>query len=243
MKIPFDDSVYARTFIDFWKFRPQKFIAKVEQDPSSYAKPFSFIKQSITLIIVVFLLIFFAVESVGKVEQLVVPLQSLGGQKTEVASSSKEANIVSATEKEIASSTEIAYKYTAALILSLFLSALTYTIISKVWPVRGKASFLCILKFECYTLSITIPYLIISFIVLSALIISPADMEKHAFEWQIYDGVIYLIYALIASAIWEIPGIATINNVSLKRMWGGILLWYSVIILVSVIVFTALVLL
>ena len=109
------------------------------------------------------------------------------------------------------------------------MNALVFRAISRIWNVRGNATFSSIFEFQCYMVAISLPTMALDLLLgpwlalLVELEILPA-------------GSNILILASVAFVIdgagllfWNFPRNAIVNGVSTRRVWAGFLFWPAVL--------------
>ena len=127
--------------------------------------------------------------------------------------------------------------YMVVLVLDLIINTSLYTLLSKIWPIRGKSTFLSIFKSNCYTSSALIPpaaLILIDFSIILVLNgnidhINQTPLESSLKLFLIISIIISVPYTIIVWAVWQIPGIAVVNGVSTSRVFYGFFLWLLVL--------------
>ena len=187
---------YIKTFVDFLALRPKRFFNAKNSDPSLYLTPYQFLV--VTLIIG-----FFIYVSAYLLTQL--PVHETSGQHTKYAQA-------------------FAYRILALLLLIVLVNSILFRAISRIWPLRGNATFSSIFELQCYMLATLLPAMILD------LVLGPLFNEL--IKNEILQESSYLILfnlgniiGLIGLIFWNIPGVAVVNGVSIKRVWASYIFW------------------
>ena len=198
MPIEFVDR-YAKTFRDFCCLGPRKFNAARNNDPSKYLSPYQLLVVSLSI----GFLIFGAAISLS---QSVTQADSDG--------------------QSVPSPDAIAVYFLAFAVTMLFVNSLIFRAISRIWPIRGSATFRSIFELECYTLAIRmLPPMVLTLVLLPLVTVLMAT-ETVSNSSGILILVAPAIVITLASLIFlEFPGIAAVNEVSTGRVWAGFLFW------------------
>lgn len=197
---------YINTFLDFWWLRPRKFIAAKNRDPSRYQSPYQFLVASLKIAFGVYIAIFIVSQS--------MILETTG-------------------QSHVTPPGDHAYIYIVLMIVPamLFANSLILRAISRIWPVRGCATFSSIFELQCYTLAIRLP-------AIALLLITPLFMkyQEHGILPALDITLIFMILHTVDVVIgvasllfWDLPGAAAVNGVSTPRMWAGLLFWPAVL--------------
>ena len=211
---------YAKTFFDFWLLRPRGFIAAKNRSPSNYLSPYQFLYACLSIVFVVYVV---AVSLVATV--------SLVGTVS-----------LEPTAASIASTTlagAISGLLLLVLITGLLWGALVFRTLTRVWPIRGSATFVSIFKFRCYMMAIWLPQivLILFLSLLPVVLVMLKQLSEQGPIWNsisveeisIWTSIAVLVIGVISSVLtlffWELPGIAAVNGVSTLRVWAGLLFW------------------
>lgn len=188
---------YGTTFIDFWRLRPRKFLPALERDPNRYLSPMQFLAISLGIA--------FSLGVVAITLSLTV-LESASGQE------------------QIGDPKALSARLVVFTFAMLVVGALSYRVISFLWPVRGRALFRQIFEFQCYYMAVILPMSAID------VLVGPAVVELVAREivpvWV--GGLPFLFgygFGTVAAIFYSVPGIAYLNGVSSVRLLMGTLLW------------------
>ena len=191
---------YAITFIDFWRLRPKRFIAAKNRDPNRYLSPYQFLYGSLCIEFGIYAAAF----SLNQSE-----IYAVTGQPP------------------ITSANALAVRFLAYTFVMLIVGALGGRAVSRIWPVRGSATFSSIFEIQCYMLAIILPVMIYD------LLIGPLHTALVAREvlpaWSIVISyMVGVVIGTLGGLFWNIPGVAVVNGVSTRRMLSGVLLWGAV---------------
>ena len=190
---------YIKTFLDFCSLRPRKFIAAKNRDPSRYLSPYQFFVFS--------LIIGFFIYGAAFSLNLSVIHEATG-------------------QPPVASPNALAIQVLAFFVVMLVVNSLVIRAVSRIWPVRGSATFASIFELECYVLGIRLwPSMALT------LLLSPWLTALGA-QQLLTAGNTFLILFIPSAVIgatttlfWEFPGVAVANGVSTLRVWAGVLFW------------------
>lgn len=204
---------YIKTFIDFLALRPKSFLDARNREPSLYLTPYQFLV--LTLIFG-----FFIYTSYFLLTQLTV--HEAPGQAVEKAKA-------------------VAFRMLALFVFLLFVNSLFIRAISRIWPLRGNATFSSIFQFHCYMPAILLPAMMLDLLLGPLLyeLIKIKILPAWSFLILLVLGAIIGLFGLI---FWNIPGIAVINGVSTKRVWASLVFWFiapSIVIVMLIIVLAA----
>ena len=117
---------YIRTVIDFWRLRPKRFMAAVNDNPTRYLSPFQFLSFTVVIGFLAYSVAFF-----------------LGLLVLTAAETSARIGDIS-----LEWGSRVLATYVMALIIFiLFVQTVAFRILSNIWPIKGGASFLAIFEF------------------------------------------------------------------------------------------------
>ena len=185
---------YVITFIDFWKLRPRRFVLSYEESPSKYLPPFQFWGFSLIILFALF------VAEIALTIEISVDDVRVMGQKVPAEA--------------------LATWHLTFLVFLTVVFSLLYRAVSRIWPIRGNATFRSILELQCYTHAILIPLAAFLFLV------SPFIGKESRVLWGI---VVTVVYSLLTVFPWNLPAVAVANGVSSLRMFAGMLFWVAVL--------------
>ncbi len=187
---------YIRTVIDFWRLRPKRFMAAINDNPTRYLPPLQFLAFTVVIGFFVYSATFF-------LALLIAPETS--------------AQIIQIGSISLEGTARVFAIYVMALIIFiLFVETILFRIISNIWPIKGGASFSAIFEFQCYMLATIVPLILLD------LLLSPLI----ALEWVVGLKLsLGLLIGILSLLFWQVPGIAIISGVTTGRLWGGVLFW------------------
>lgn len=188
---------FVTTVVDFWRLRPKRFLLKRDQDPSRYLTPYEFLATSLGLGFTMYVATISLIQS----------------------------EVYKATGDQDGTSVEaLATRLLAYLVAVLVLNSILFRAISRVWPVRGRATFLSIFQFQCYTLAIFLPGMALD-LLFTPLVVA-GILRKIIPDWSILVLIAPIAgIGLVGTLFWEFPGVAFLNGVSTRRLWAGYLFW------------------
>ena len=129
---------YIRTVIDFWRLRPKRFMAAVNDNPTRYLPPFQFLAFTVVIGFLAYSAAFSLV------------LLIAAGTSAQIGNISL----------EWAARTLATYVM-ALMIFILFVETVVFRILSNIWPIKGGASFSAIFEFQCYMLATIVPSILL----------------------------------------------------------------------------------
>lgn len=107
--------------------------------------------------------------------------------------------------------------------LMFALNSLAFRTVSRVWPIRGSATFSSIFEIQCYTMAIYVPLMLLG------LVLSPLSSVPLSFNIQWIVFAIGFVYGIPVFFLWQIPAVAIANRVSSARVIAGFLFWSAVL--------------
>ena len=185
---------YVKTVLDFWLLRPRGFFAEKNRDPSRYLSPYQFL---------------FATLSIGFVIYVAAFTLNLSATQADPSSALVSAHVI---------------RLLTFLVVLLFLNSLIFRAISRIWPVRGNATFSSIFGFQCYMQAILLPAMVLDLLLGSLLTELLARETLPAWSILIPATVGYVL-GVVGLLFWNLPGIAVVNGVSMRRVLAGLLFW------------------
>lgn len=203
---------YARTFFDFWCLRPRRFYNAKSSDSKNYLTPYEFLVGSLSIGFPTYFTAFSLAQS---------KIHEVSGQPP-----------VSGAEA-------LAIQFLALLVVLLFVNALLFRAVSRIWPVGGSASFSSIFEIQCYMMAIYLPAMIMDLLLgptltglLARQMVTPLS--------SLIPFLLGLVLGVFGLVFWNLPGVALANGVSTRRMWAGYLFWISIIVVGGAVCITAL---
>ena len=188
---------FARTSVDFWRLRPRDFVAATARGDSGYLSPYEFL--------VVFLFIGATIYSSAAALALAAVQDATGASVTAPVNA-------------------LAVRLLTMVVAKVVVNALYVRAISRIWPVRGRATFPDILQFRLYALAALLPVMVLD--LLAGPLLAGLVAQETVPIWSIWlPGIAGFAIGLVTDVIKWVPGVAAINGVSTSRMWAGLLLW------------------
>ena len=182
---------YVRTFLDVWSLRPRRFMEGIDRNSSRYLGAYQFFFLSLSILFALY---------VAEISLTQVLSASITGGQGEPPSA-----------RAIAT-------WGLTLFVVLFLvNSLVFLAISRLWPVRGTATFTSILKGQCYTVAIVLPFAAV------VCLLSPFIVTLNIRESTII--FVGLAWGVVVTFGWQLPAVAFANGVSTGRIVGGLLFW------------------
>lgn len=192
---------FARTFIDFWRLRPKRFLSAVARSPMDYLTPYQFLVASLGIVFAML---------VATIALVQGTMQGVTGQAP------------------VTPAQALAVRTTVFVVANLVVGSLIFRSISRVWPVKGIASFRTIFELQCYMMAIITPLAAID--VLVAPIIAELVGRNITPGWTaLLPSGLGLIVGFAGFLFWNMPGVAHLNGVSTARLWLGLLFWSLVL--------------
>jgi len=138
-------------------------------------------------------------------------------------------------QKPTSSAQALAARVTVFLVVNLVLGSLAFRAISRIWPVKGIASFASIFELQCNMMAIVTPVAAVD--ILLDPILAELVVRDILPVWSLLvQASIGGIVGFAGFLFWNMPGVAQLNNVSTSRLWLGFLFWTVVLSVVGGIV-------
>ena len=150
---------YIRTVIDFWRFRPKRFMVAVNDSPARYLPPFQFLAFTVFIGFLAYSAAFFLGLLIAAETNAPIGSTSLEGE-----------------------SRVLAIYVMALMIFILFVETVAFRILSNIWPIKGGASFLAIFEFQCYMLATTVPLILLDLLLSPLMALEWVDELKVSLE-------------------------------------------------------------
>jgi hypothetical protein len=192
---------YARTFLDFWRLRPRKFLVLKADKPELYLSPYEFL-----------------VISLGLAFSMLIVAASLTVSAFQTGSGSIASDPKALAGRLVVFST-----------VMIGLNTVCSTFCSRPWPIRKRPTIVQFFEFNCYMCAVIMP--MAAFDVLFDPVVADLVARHVIPLWGglllLYGagaaiGIIYLF-------TYSIPGLAFIAGVSSSRMAAGLFLWPTVV--------------
>ena len=188
---------YVKTVIDFWRLRPRRFFPALDTSSTRYLTAPQFLAVSIGLMFAVYAASY-ALTSTA--------LERAGAGEL--------------IESPDAEALRIVVFFLANLVAAtLFLRG-----ISRVWPIKGSATFESIFKLQCYMMAIFVPVAAVDLLVgpIMAEMIVRGFISETSILINISAG---MAIGLLAFILYQVPGVAFLNDTSIGRIYAGLVFW------------------
>ena len=189
---------YAKTFLDFWLLRPRSFIAAKNRDPSRYLSPYQFLVACLGIALVIYIAAF-----------------SLSQSEIHTATG----------QPPVTSAEALAVRMLTFLVAVLLVDSLVIRAVSRIWPIRGGATFSSIFEFRCYMLAIWLPGMALDLLLGPWLLALVLQKILPAGSNILILATVGSVIGVFAVLFWWFPGVAVINGVSTRRVCAGVLFW------------------
>ncbi len=199
---------FARTSIDFWRLRPRDFVAATAATTRSadgYLSPYEF------------LAVFWVIGTGIYAVTITLVFSAAFGRDIELS------------ELWVGAA---AFRTLALVVFLVVVNAVYVRAISRFWPVRGRAKFTDILEYQIYALAMVLPIMVIDLLVLPLLVWLIAEEIVSAWSLLLYVAAAFG-FGFVVQIVKDIPGVAAVNGVSTARMWGGLLFWPFIVVMVG----------
>ena len=187
---------FARTSVDFWRLRPRDFVAATARGDSGYLSPYEFLGVFVSIGATIYTSAFgLALAAVqGDGAAATVPVKAL------------------------------TVRLLTMVVAMVVVDALYVRAISRIWPVRGRATFPDILNFRLYALAALLPVMALD--LLAGPLVAGLVAQETLPIWSIWlPGIAGGAVGLATYIVKFVPGVAAVNEVSTSRMWAGLLFW------------------
>lgn len=186
---------YAKTFIDFWRLRPRRFFPAVDRSAEKYLTAPQFLVVSLGLVFAMLVASFALVQA------------GIDRAGVEMATATPEA---------------LAGRMVVFFVANLVVASLVFRAMSRVWPIKGSATFYSIFRLQCYMLSIIVPMAALDLLI--GPIVAELIINDVLPVWSIFvQAGTGAIVGLVALFVYQIPGLAFLNDVSTGRVWCSLL--------------------
>lgn len=194
---------YCVTVVDFWVKRPRKFLESRAVNPDRYLTPPQFLLSCMGIMMILIIANISFYEDLPKDVIEKIPALELQAKPK-----------VLATRQ-------------AALMLSLVVfNSITLLVVSRLWPVRGKANLKDILFFQFYLFAVFLPFSVVELLGTPFLLnyIRSAEQESAVLALLIMP-MIGAIGGSVVGLVYNLPGLAYLNGVSTSRFFWACMLW------------------
>lgn len=187
---------YIATALDFWILKPRKFIDNFVSCPQKYLSSGKFLYVSLSIEFVLITSYFAIIMSQYDIKTLV-------------------------TDQELAAKILAVVNIAAYIALTVFNTIIFYWM-SKIWPIKGIASFKSILDFQIYTMALYTPFSVFTLIG-SALVIliSPSSFDF----WISFNLLIGFSFSFLLMFLYDFPGLGHLNRVSTGKVILSYFFW------------------
>ena len=196
---------YILTSLDFWRLRPRRFMMRREARPSRYLSPVQFLLVSL----IIFFGLNFLIFSFPNVRESISWILS-----------SDDPRMYGAV---------LAVLYT---IVALLLGSILYLAISKLWPIRGPATYLQIIEFQCYMTAISLPMTGLMVVIAPCWRTFVGDGSIGIEDLGLAINATIILYSILTALFWQWPGIAVLNRTSTARIGLAVVFWLFVVLVV-----------
>ncbi|MDD9983239.1 MAG: hypothetical protein OXU81_18090 [Gammaproteobacteria bacterium] len=192
-------SRYTHTAIDFWRLQPKYFIAAIGREPDRYLAPYPFFVGFLGIEFVLCTALFTVTQS----------------------------EVISVSEQVSAFAQAAAVRQLALITLAIVLNAVVFRALSRVWPIKGSATFRSVFAFQCYMSAIILPLTMLDLLVQPVIVgLNGGSMPEWGIGMLVLFGLAVGGFGLLFR---NFPGIAYINGVSTTRVFEGYVFWSVVV--------------
>ena len=192
---------FARTVAAFWRLKPRDFVLATARHGGKFLSPYQFLCVFGSIGVIIYTSYFVLVSGVvqGTAEESIAPWARA-----------------------------LAIRQLVLIVVSAVVTALYHRAISRVWPVRGSASFRSVLSFRIFFLSGLLPIAVLDLLVGPVLfaLVARAVLPPPA-VWLLV--VVGFVVGVVLEVVKGVPGFAAMNGVSIARAWAGLIFWPGVV--------------